>query len=209
MGKNSSGLLFLTVIALFSAIAISAASGQFKLWSPAVKGSPRTGFDSGLKSSGSISALYAARDKGPSNKRSFPFTWKNLPSGTKYLALILDDPDAKKVMASYGMKGDSFLHWAAADIDPSMKGLKDNASATGHDFIQGKNGSGSIGYTGPQPPSDFPKDAKKPIIHIYRLKVYALSASTGLKDGFSLDELLAAINGKVLGTAELDFSYHN
>ncbi|MGA2142359.1 MAG: YbhB/YbcL family Raf kinase inhibitor-like protein [Brevinematales bacterium] len=203
-------VLFPAAVALFSAIILSsAASGEFKIWSPFIKGKPMTGFDSGLKSSGSIESRYAASDKGPSNKRSFPFYWKNLPEGTKYLAIILDDPDAKKVLESHGIKADSFLHWIAADIDPSKKGLKDNASALSHNFVQGKNGAGNIGYTGPQPPSDFPKDAKRPIVHIYRLKVLALSASTGLKDGFSLDDLLGAVKDKTLGTAELDFSYHN
>jgi len=194
---------------LFLAAFNSTYSDQFKLWSPAVKGSPMTGFDSGLKSSGSISTLYAAGVNESPNRRSFPFIWKNVPEGTKYLALILDDPDAKKVMEANGMKGNSFLHWIAADIDASQKGLKDNASAISHEFTQGKNGAGFIGYMGPQPPSDFPKDAAKPIIHIYRLKVYALSAPTGLKDGFSLDELLDAMRDKTLGIAELDFSYHN
>ncbi len=206
MMRNLSVVAFLAVIALFL---MSASKGPFKLMSPAVKGKPQIGFDSGLKSDGRIAAIYAAKDKGKANPRLFPFTWKNLPAGTKALALVFDDPDAKKVMAANGMKGDSFIHWIAADINPSLGGLKDNASAHPRGFIQGKNGRGEIGYTGPQPPKDFPKDAKRPIIHVYRLQVYALSAPSGLKDGFTLDEMMAAINDKIIGAAELNMSFNN
>lgn len=184
------------------------AAPAFTISSSAVSGAMETGFDSGLKASGRIDAMYAAAPGGPGNPRSLPFKWSNLPKGTKALALILDDPDARLVLASFGMMGDSFLHWIAADIDPSIGGLPENASATAT-FPQGKNGAGNPAYTGPQPPSDIPKDAGKNLIHVYRLKVFALSAPTGLKNGFSLDELKAAVKDITLGTAELDFSYSN
>jgi len=197
------------MIVLFSAMAACAAKSGFTLSSLAIKGASEKGYFSALKSSGRIDPMYAAKDNEPLNPKSFPFTWKDVPKGTKVLALILDDPDAKPVMQSRGMKGDAFLHWAAADIDPASGGLAENASADKHTFVQGANSGGSNGYVGPRPPSDFPKDQKKPIIHIYRLTVYALSAPTGLKDGFKLDELEAAMKGKVLGKAELFFSYSN
>jgi Raf kinase inhibitor-like YbhB/YbcL family protein len=181
----------------------------FSVSSPAVTGGSETGFDSGLKSAGRIDSMYAAKDKGPANPRSLPFAWKNLPAGTKALALVLDDPDAKPVMASFGMKGDAFIHWIAADIDPALGGLAANASKNGASFEQGKNSGGEIGYTGPQPPSDVPKNAKKPLIHVYRLKLYALSARIDLHNGFTLNDLEAAMKGKILGRAELDFSFSN
>jgi len=125
------------------------------------------------------------------------------------LALVLDDPDARPILASRGIKASSFLHWIAADIDPSTGGLPANASVDAHAFVQGKNGGGKIGYRGPQPPADFPPNTGKRLIHIYRLTLYALSSPTGLADGFSLDELRAAIRGKVLGEARLNISYSN
>ncbi len=209
MNKIFTGFFLLAIVTVFTASAVYSKTASFKLSSPAVTGKAMVGFDSHLRSAGSIDPQYAALDKGPVNPRSFPFAWQDLPAGTHALAIILDDPDARKVLAAYGMKGTAFLHWIAADIDPSLSGLPPDASAGAHSFVQGKNGSGKIGYQGPQPPSDFPKDAKKPIIHIYRLKVYALSAPTGLKDGFTLEELLAAIKGKVIGEAQLNISYHN
>ena len=201
-------MLAITALLVFAGWSLAAAA-DFTLSSTAVTGKSETGFSSGLKSAGRIDAQFAAKPNEDANKTSFPFDWKNLPEGTKALALILDDPDAKPVMAVFGMKGDSFLHWIAADIDPAKGGLKKNASADKPDFPQGKNGGGMTGYMGPRPPSDIPKDAKPPLIHIYRLTVYALSAPTGLKDGFSLEDLTAAIKDKTLGQAQLFMSYNN
>lgn len=180
----------------------------FSLSTTAAQGAPETGFDSGLVSVGRLNAVYGAAAGGPANPRSFPFTWKNLPAGTKALAVILDDPDARLVLAAFGMSGDSFLHWLAADIDPSLGGLPDNAAAS-LPIVQGANGTGKAVYTAPQPPADVPKDTGKVLIHIYRLKVYALSARTGLKPGFSLDELRSAIKDTTLGMAQLNVSYSN
>jgi len=41
------------------------------------------------------------------------------------------------------------------------------------------------------------------------LKVYALKSPTGLKRGFALDELQAAIKDTTLGMAQLNVSYSN
>ena len=112
------------------------------------------------------------------------------------------------MLKAFGMTGDFFLHWIATDIDPAKGGLPDNAAAT-MGITQGKNGTGSAVYTAPAPPADVPKDTDKVRIHIYRLKVYALSAPTGLQSGFSLADLMAAIKDTTLGMAQLNISYSN
>jgi Raf kinase inhibitor-like YbhB/YbcL family protein len=183
-------------------------TAAFAVSTTAVQGPAETGFDSGLVSIGRLDAMYGAKAGGAANPRSFPFTWKNLPAGTKALAVILDDPDARLVLASFGMTGDFFLHWIAADIDPSLGGLPDNAAAA-MSFPQGKNGTGKVGYIAPQPPTDVPKDTDKVRIHIYRLKVYALSARTGLQSGFTLDDLRKAIKDTTLTMAQVNISYSN
>ncbi len=119
-------------------------SGAFAVSTTAVQGPPETGFDSGLTSVGRLNAMYGARGEGPANPRSFPFTWRNLPAGTKALAVVLDDPDARLVLAAFGRTGDFFLHWIATDIDPAMGGLPGNAAAT-LPITQGKNGNGATG----------------------------------------------------------------
>jgi Raf kinase inhibitor-like YbhB/YbcL family protein len=183
-------------------------SGAFIVSTTAVQGPPETGFDSGLVSIGRLKAMYGAKAGGPANPRSFPFTWKNLPPGTKALAVVLDDPDARLVIAAMGGKGDFFLHWIATDIDPALGGLPDNAAAT-MPITQGKNGTGQAVYRAPQPPADIPRDTDKVRIHVYRLKVYALSAKTGLPSGFSLADLMSAIKDTTLAMAQVNVSYSN
>src|SRR5208283_447807 len=137
---------------------MSEGRGAFTVATTAVHGAPETGYDSGLVSVGRLNGMYGAKAGGPANTRSFPFTWTNLPAGTKALAVVLDDPDARLVLAAFGRTGDFFLHWIAADIDPSTGGLPDNAAAS-MSSPQGKNGTGKAVYTAPQPPADIPKDA--------------------------------------------------
>ena len=201
--RSKIGLIFL----LFAASVAGAQS--FSVTSPAVSRPSETGFDSGLVSVGRLDAQYAAKAGGPSNPRSFPFAWSSVPSGTKALALILDDPDARLVLASLGIKAPSFLHWTATDIDPRLGGLPASASVDMRSLVQGKNGAGQVGYRGPQPPADFPPNTGKRLIHIYRLALYALSSPTGLPKGYSLDQLRQAIKDKVLGEAHLNISYSN
>jgi Raf kinase inhibitor-like YbhB/YbcL family protein len=201
-------ILSVVLLSVAGCASMSQGKGAFALSTTAVRGPGETGFDSGLVSVGRLADAYGAKAGAPANPRSFPFTWTNVPAGTKALAVVLDDPDARLVLAAFGMTGDFFLHWIAADIDPSRGGLPDNAAAT-LKITQGKNGAGNVGYQAPQPPADIPKDTTKVRIHVYRLKVYALSAPTGLASGFSLDDLMNAIKGTTLGMAQLNVSYSN
>jgi len=195
--------------ALFALGGLAAAQSEtFTLATTAVSGGPETGFDSGLVSVGRLDAIYGSKPGDPPKARSFPFSWSGLPEGTKALAVFLEDPDAKPVIKAHGMEADFFLHWIATDIDPASGGLPDNAAAA-MTFAQGRNGRGQVGYTAPQPPADVPKDTTKVRIHIYRLMVFALSAPTGLKSGFTLTDLQSAIRDKTLAKAELDVSYSN
>lgn len=199
-------------ISIFLLMTISSAqTDSFTVSSPAISGTTERGYYSLLTSSGRIDSIYAAKDNAPNNLRSLPLVWKNAPEGTKSFALLMDDPDAKPVMQTFGMKGDAFIHWLAADIPPSLDSLKDNISMENPPFVQGKNGTGKIGYTGPKPPSNIPKNISKPIIHIYRITLYALSAPTGLKNGFTLEQFNNALtdSSKVLGKAHLYGSYNN
>ena len=203
MKKMSCAFVLIALIA-----AGSFAASTFSVASPAMTAKHETGYFSKITADGRIASEYAAGDKDELNTRSFPIEWKDLPKGTRALAIVLDDPDAKPVMNIFKIPGESFVHWIAADIDPSTGSIPANASVS-KTFPQGKNTGGTVGYIGPRPPSNVPADAKKPIIHVYRLTVYALNAKTGLKDGFTIDQLQAAMQGKILGKAKLNFSYNN
>ena len=129
---------------------------------------------------------------------SVPFTVEDAPEGTVSYALVLDDADAVPVC------GFVWIHWIAADItDPEVpEGASYNA-----DFVQGTNSlvgengkEGAFGYGGMAPP-DAP--------HTYTLKVYALDCKLGLEDGFYYNELLHAMKGHVLATAEVEGVYNN
>jgi hypothetical protein len=184
------------------------AAASFEVASPAVRGGPETGYDSHLVAAGRLDAKYAAKPTDAPVLRSFPFSWSGLPTGTKALAIILDDPDAKPILRMYGNPGDAYIHWLAADIDPASGGLGDD-DASRLKAAMGRNSAGKIGYIGPQPPADTPKNISGRHIHVYRLYVYALSATTGLKAGFSLGDLKKAVQGKTLAIGQLRFSYSN
>lgn len=129
---------------------------------------------------------YGASPGDQDNLVSFPFRWSGLPAGTKALALIMLDK-------SY----DDYVHWLAADIDPSLGGLPADASRT-MSFPQGTNdNSGGFGYVGPMPPNR----------HLYLMTAYALSEPTKLEGHFVISELEDAMKGKILATAELALPY--
>jgi Raf kinase inhibitor-like YbhB/YbcL family protein len=116
-----------------------------------------------------------------------PLAWSGLPEGTRSLALIVDDPDAPS---------GTFLHWLAWDIDPSAGGLGEGEPPP----REGTNGFGEVGYGGPCPPPGHGR-------HRYFHRLHALDAELGLEPGASRADLEAAMEGRVLATAELVGTY--
>ena len=121
-----------------------------------------------------------------------PLECGKLPAGTKYLALICDDPDAPM---------GTWVHWVIYDIPANVTSmpeklppLKEVANGT----KQGMNDFRAIGYGGPCPPSGE---------HRYFFKLYALDGPTGLKPGATKEQLLAAMKGHILAEAELMGKY--
>ena len=102
----------------------------------------------------------------------------NFPSGTKTLALIMDDPDA------IGAVGKVWVHWLEYHhvISPEA-----NPVSGITDFCE-------IGYGGPAPPD------KR---HTYIFKVYALDTVLELKEGYSKQELEDAMKGHIIAEAKL------
>ena len=115
-----------------------------------------------------------------------PLAWSGAPVGTAAYALIVDDPDAR-----------GWIHWLATDLPVDPPALNEGASGSSA-ATEGRNGFGRTGYGGPCPPSGS---------HRYRFEVFALSEPLGLSDGFSADELRAAMEGKVLASGQLTASY--
>jgi Raf kinase inhibitor-like YbhB/YbcL family protein len=116
--------------------------------------------------------------------------WSQVPAGTSSFALIMDDPDAV------------YTHWVIFNLPPDARGLpeavpKDEKLGSG--ALQGKIGSGGVGYPtgyfGPCPPKGRP--------HHYRFTLYALDTSLDLTAGVSKEQLLQAMEGRIIGQAQL------
>ena len=116
-----------------------------------------------------------------------PMDWSAPPEGTRSLALIVHDPDAPSA---------DFTHWVAWGIDPLDGGLDEGA----HPPAEGTNGFGENGYGGPCPP---PGDGA----HRYEFELFALDDQLDLEPQSSREQLEDAMEGHVLGGAELTGTY--
>lgn len=118
--------------------------------------------------------------------------WRDVPDGVVSFALIMDDPDAPI---------GTWVHWVIYNIPADSTGLpeafgKDRELADG--ILQGKNSAGKAYYNGPCPPSG---------THRYFFKLYALDTMLDLKAGATKPEVLKAIQGHMVGMAELMGTY--
>lgn len=114
-----------------------------------------------------------------------PLSVAGIPEGSRTLALIVDDPDAPS---------GTFDHWVAFDIPPSA----DIPEGVGELGTAGVNSSGSLGYTGPCPPSG---------THRYFFRLYALDTELGLAEGATKQEVRDAAEGHVLARGTLMGTY--
>ncbi len=112
-----------------------------------------------------------------------PLEVANVPGEAKSLALIMDDPDAP-----IGM----WVHWVAWNIDPATREIAEDSIP--RSAVQGKNDWKRNSYGGPCPPSG---------VHRYFFKLYALDTRLNLGNGTTKKELEKAMQGHVLGSAEL------
>ena len=110
---------------------------------------------------------------------------RNFPVNTKCLALIMDDPDAM------GAVGKVWVHWLYYTPQTESSGLFDF-------LISGKTDFGEIGYGGPAPPDKRHTDI---------FKAYALDTVLDLKEGYSKQELEAAMKGHIIAEAKLTGTY--
>jgi len=128
------------------------------------------------------------RHTGDGEDLSPPLTFSGVPSGTKSLALVCDDPDAP---------GGVWDHWVLFNLSPGTPGLPEGlpAAASFPDGSRsGKNSWGRTGYGGPCPPKG---------THRYYFTLYALDASLPLAAGATKHDLLRAAKGHILAGATL------
>ncbi len=126
------------------------------------------------------------------NDSSPPLAWSGVPSGTKSLALIVDDPDAPDPKAPKM----TFVHWVLYDIPPETTGLPP-AVTSSHlpaGTREGSNDWKRAGYGGPCPPIGR---------HRYFFKLYALDTVLPDLGRPSKAKLEKAMEGHVLEKGEL------
>ncbi len=121
-----------------------------------------------------------------------PLAWTDPPSATRSFALICDDPDAPM---------GTWVHWVLYNIPASSRGLpeaipgeQELADGSRH----GRNSWGRTGYGGPCPPSG---------THRYFFRLYALDTDLDLAPGATKADVLRAMDGHVLASAELMGTY--
>jgi hypothetical protein len=133
---------------------------------------------------------------GEGENMSPPLEWKGIPAGTKSLALLLEDPDAPDPKNPQ----ETFCHWVLYNIPVSAQRLPEGLSpdVLPPGALQGTNDWGRLGYGGPLPAYGR---------HRYVFRLYALD--TVLPDLVrpSRLDLLDAIEGHILGEAELIAMY--
>jgi Raf kinase inhibitor-like YbhB/YbcL family protein len=137
------------------------------------------------------------RHTGDGEDLSPPLSWSGLPSQTRELALIVDDPDAPSPQP--------WVHWVVYKIAATEQGIAEGVHAKAApsfpaSSIQGKNSWGTVGYRGPAPP-------KGHGIHRYFFKLYALDAPLALPPNLDKNGLIKAMQGHILGEGELIGTY--
>lgn len=120
---------------------------------------------------------------------SVPLAWSSLPAGTKSLALIVDDPDAPDPAKPQR----TWVHWVVPSLPAGAHSLGKGATPPA-----GKNDWGKTEYGGPCPPIGR---------HRYFFKLYALDAPLGDLGAPAKAALERAMQGHVLGRAELVGTY--
>ena len=127
--------------------------------------------------------------------RSPALTWQDSPSGTKAFALICDDPDAP---------GKTWVHWVTYDLPATLAELPEGIEPTDQPPAlnggrQGITDFRRVGYGGPCPPPGKP--------HRYFFTLYALDAALGLDPKATKADVERAMQGHILGTAQLIGTY--
>lgn len=124
-----------------------------------------------------------------------PLSWTSAPQNTKSFTITCEDPDAS------GSGGGAFFHWIVFDIPGNVTQLSEgitNQRTLDNGAKQGTNDMGTIGYTGPSPPSG---------THRYVFKIYALDNMLNLEPGATKQQVNSAMQGHILGQAQITGKY--
>lgn len=122
-----------------------------------------------------------------------PLAWSGVPEGTAAFALINDDPDAPM---------GTWVHWILYDIPGDVRAIEEGVPKQDtvlHGARHGRTDFGRNDYGGPAPPPGKP--------HRYFFKLYALDSKLNLAPGATKQDVLDAMEGRILAQAELMGTY--
>jgi Raf kinase inhibitor-like YbhB/YbcL family protein len=171
----------LLILALIAPVAMAPAVPQSKGRNQSMLQLTSTAF----RPEENIPAKFTCDDRNVSPELS----WSGAPAGTKSFALVMHDPDAP-IAGGY-------THWLVYNIPATAADIPENAPNQDQlpgGGMQGKNDSGTYGYTGPCPPSG---------THRYYFRIYALDVALAPTAGLNKAGLEQAMQGHVLAQGEL------
>ncbi len=125
-----------------------------------------------------------------------PLSWTDPPPGTRSFALLVEDPDAPDPEAPKM----TWVHWVLYNLPPEARGLEEavRRERLPAGTLEGRNDWKRTGYGGPCPPIGR---------HRYFHRLYALDAMLPELKDKTRAALLKAMEGHVLGGAELIGTY--
>jgi len=124
--------------------------------------------------------------------------WSHVPAGTASFVLLLHDPDV-----AMGKKTDDVTHWMAFNIPGSATELAGGQSAEPKlpdGMIQVVNTGRKVGFMGPGAPA--------PTYHHYTFELFALDTKLDLGPEATRDQVVAAMEGHILGKGVLVGRFH-
>ena len=137
---------------------------------------------------GQIPSRYTCDGEGASP----PLAWGEPPPDTGSFALIVDDPDAP---------GGTFTHWVLFNLLADTRALPEDVPGDERlpdGAAQGRNDFRGAGWGGPCPPGG---------THRYRFFLYALDSTLELPSDASKQQLVDAMEGRVLAEGRLTGTY--
>lgn len=143
-----------------------------------------------FRNEGTIPKLYTCEGKDISP----PLVWTDVPTGTKSLALIVDDPDAPDPAAPKM----TWVHWVLYNMPSATEGLPEGVKSLPPGTKEGVNDWKRTGYGGPCPPIGR---------HRYFHKLYALDIVLPDLRQPTKVQLEQAMKGHILAEAQLMGTY--
>lgn len=125
--------------------------------------------------------------------------WTHVPANTASFVLLMHDPDV-----AIDKKTGDVLHWLAFNIPGTATGLPENVPVNPtlpDGMVQAKNRAGANGYRGPGAPAAGP-------YHHYTLELFALDTKLSLGPDATREDVLAAMQGHILGKGVLVGRFH-